>query len=95
MLTKQHQQAYSEFYSSTHKNEFLDTKTEVLVGLAASIATDCLPCTQYYLQQAKKAGISKGEISEVLAKVMAIAAGQKRLQTEKVFADNGINLDDF
>lgn len=94
MLTKQHQQAYSKFYSSTHNNEFLDAKTETLIGLAASIATDCLPCTNYYLQQAQKNGITKGEISEVLAKVMAIAAGQKRLQTEKVFIDNGFNFDE-
>ncbi len=95
MLTKQHQEAYEGFYSSTHDNQFLDTKTELLVGLSAAMAMDCLPCMKYYLNQAKQAGISKGEISEVLAKVMAVAAGQKRLQAEKVLIENGFDLDDY
>ena len=38
MLTKAQQKGYEKFYESTHNNEFLDSKTEVLVGLAASIA---------------------------------------------------------
>ena len=40
---------------------------------------NCVPCTHYYLKETKKAKIKKGELSEVLAKVMAVAAGQKRL----------------
>ena len=84
MLTKRHQELYDAFYESTHNNEYLDQKTEVLVGLSAAMAMNCAPCVRYYLQQAKQAGVSKGEISEVLAKVMAVAAGQKRLQMEQV-----------
>jgi len=42
---------------------------------------------RYYLDQCKKEKISKGEISEVLAKVMAVAAGQKRLQMKEVMLD--------
>ncbi|MCE2594626.1 carboxymuconolactone decarboxylase family protein [Motilimonas cestriensis] len=82
MLTKQHQEKYAAFYAATHHNEHLDSKTEVLVGLAAAMAMNCAPCTDYYLQQAKKQGISKAEISEVTAKVMAVAAGQKKLQAQ-------------
>lgn len=95
MLTEKQQKAYSGFYSSTHDNEFLDSKTELLVGLAAAIAMSCKPCTSYYLQQAKINGIQKGEISEVLAKVMAVSAGQKKLQTQAVLSEFDINLDDF
>jgi len=84
MLTKRQQELYNSFYESTHNNEHLDQKTEVLVGLSAAIAMNCSPCVRYYLQQARQAGVSKGEISEVLAKVMAVAAGQKRLQMEDV-----------
>ena len=84
MLTKRQQKLYNSFYHSTHNNEYLDQKTEVLVGLSAAMAMNCAPCVRYYLQQAKLAGVSKGEISEVLAKVMAVAAGQKRLQMEEV-----------
>ncbi|WP_206201959.1 carboxymuconolactone decarboxylase family protein [Terasakiella sp. SH-1] len=95
MLTKKHQQRYDAFYTSTHKNEYLDQKTELLVGLSAAMAMNCLPCMDYYLREAKKAGISKGEISEVLAKVMAVAAGQKRLQLKEVVEKYEIDLDGF
>ncbi|MBX3673250.1 MAG: carboxymuconolactone decarboxylase family protein [Opitutaceae bacterium] len=74
---------YKAFYDSTIDNEFLDAKTELLVGLAAAMALNCIPCQRYYLDRAKSAGITKGEISEVLAKVMAVSAGQKRLQFEE------------
>jgi len=84
MLSKKQQALYNSFYDSTHNNEFLDQKTELLVGLAAAMAMDCSPCTSYYLKNAKKAKISHGEISEVLAKVMAVAAGQKKLQFQKI-----------
>jgi len=95
MLTKNQQEKYDEFYDSTHKNEFLDEKTEILVGLAASIAMSCKPCTNYYLRQAKKKKIMQGEISEVIAKVMAVSAGQKRLQTNEVLNENKIDLESY
>lgn len=83
MLTDRHMATYKSFYDSTINNEFLDAKTELLVGLAAAMALNCIPCQRYYLDRAKGAGITKGEISEVLAKVMAVSAGQKRLQFEE------------
>lgn len=83
MLTKRQQKVYDSFYESTHKNEFLDQKTEILVGLSAAMAMNCVPCTRYYLEHAKKANISKGEISEVLAKVMAVTAGQNAFKCRK------------
>lgn len=95
MLTEKQQKKYEDFYESTHSNEFLDNKTEVLVGLAAAIAMNCKPCTNYYLKRAKKEKISRGELSEVMAKVMAVAAGQKRLQTAEVVSDFGIDLDEY
>ncbi|PKF63007.1 carboxymuconolactone decarboxylase family protein [Psychromonas sp. psych-6C06] len=95
MLTSKQQEKYDAFYTSTHENEFLNAKTEVLVGLAAAIAMNCKPCTHYYLRQAKKVGISKGEISEVIAKVMAVAAGQKKLQASEVLREHKIDLDSF
>lgn len=83
MLTDRHMATYKSFYDSTINNEFLDAKAELLVGLAAAMALNCIPCQRYYLDRAKSAGITKGEISEVLAKVMAVSAGQKRLQFEE------------
>jgi alkylhydroperoxidase/carboxymuconolactone decarboxylase family protein YurZ len=95
MLTSNHQRHYDEFYRSTHNNEYLDEKTELLVGLSAAMAMNCAPCTEYYLNQARSAGISHGEISEVLAKVMAVAAGQKRLQMQSVLRSCNIDLTEF
>jgi len=95
MLTKKQKALYDAFYQSTHDNEFLDQKSEVLVGLSAAMAMNCAPCTHYYLDQAKKAGIGKGEIAEVLAKVMAVAAGQKRLQMEELCKVYDIDLGSY
>jgi len=93
MLTKRQQELYNLFYESTHNNEYLDQKTEVLVGLSTAMALNCSPCVRYYLEQAKQSGISKGEISEVLAKVMAVAAGQKRLQMQELLEGYDIDIE--
>lgn len=95
MLTSNHQKRYDEFYRSTHNNEYLDEQTELLVGLSAAMAMNCAPCAEYYLSQARSANISRGQISEVLAKVMAVAAGQKRLQMLEVLKTGNIDLQDF
>jgi alkylhydroperoxidase/carboxymuconolactone decarboxylase family protein YurZ len=95
MLTNRQQELYNAFYESTHNNEHLDLKTEVLVGLSAAMAMNCSPCVRYYMQQSKQAGVTKGEISEVLAKVMAVAAGRKRLQMEKVLEEYGIEIESY
>ena len=87
MLTRRQGELYNDFYESTHDNEFLDQRTEILVGLSAAMAMNCYPCVKYYLKNAKAARISKGEVSEVLAKVMAVAAGQKRLQVGDLIRD--------
>ena len=56
---------------------------------------NCSPCISYYLKKAKKEKIIKGEISEVLGKVMAVAAGQKRPQAQDVIEGLGIDLESF
>ena len=84
MLSKKQQKLYNDFYESTHNSEYLDRKTELLVGLSAAMAMSCEPCIRYYLQLAKRDRISDDVIGEVLAKVMAVAAGKKRLQFEAV-----------
>ncbi|MES9901684.1 MAG: carboxymuconolactone decarboxylase family protein [Sedimenticola sp.] len=95
ILTDKQQDLYDSFYESTHNNEHIDAKTEILVGLSAAFGMNCSPCTSYYLKEAKKANITKGEISEVLAKVMAVAAGQKRLQAQEVIGSCGIDIESY
>lgn len=84
MLTSRQHELFEQFRDSTHANEHLDAGEGILVGLTAAMALDCQQCIRYYLSQAKKAGISEGKVSEVVAKVMAVSANQKRLQTEEV-----------
>jgi len=95
ILTDRQQELYDSFYESTHNNVHIDTKTEILVGLSAALAMNCSPCTSYYLKEAKISNITKGEVSEVLAKVMAVAAGQKRLQAQEVIESNGIDIESY
>jgi len=92
ILTDKQQTLYDSFYESTHSNEHIDTKTEILVGLSAALAMNCSPCTRYYLMKAKKENIAKGAISEVVAKVMAVAAGQKRLQAQEIIKSTGVDI---
>ena len=93
ILTDNQKKLYDAFYESTHDNKHLNGKTEILVGLSAALAMNCEECTNYYLKLAKKENITKGEISEVIAKVMAVAAGQKRLQAQVVINNLGINFE--
>jgi len=93
ILTDKQNKFYNSFYESTHNNEHLSNKTEILVGLSAALAMNCEPCTNYYLKIAKKSNINKGEVSEVIAKVMAVAAGQKRLQAQEILEQSGINFE--
>jgi len=93
ILTENQNKLYNSFYESTHNNEHLNSKVEILIGLSAALAMNCDPCTNYYLKIAKKENISKGEIYEVIAKVMAVAAGQKKLQAQDILNKSGINFE--
>jgi len=84
MLTDRQQELYNAFSESTHKNEYLDPKTAAIVGLSVALAINCSACAEYYLQLAKNENVSKDEIAEITAKVMAVSAGQKRVQAQRV-----------
>lgn len=40
----------------------MDKKTELLVSLGASMAANCMPCFNYYHQQAEKLGLDPAEV---------------------------------
>ncbi len=40
----------------------MDKKTELLVSLGASMAANCMPCFNYYYQQAAKLGVDPSEV---------------------------------
>jgi len=93
ILTTKQQELYDSFYESARDNDHLDSKTELLVGLSAELAMKCEPCTHYYSGKAKASNITRGEISEVITKVMAVSAGQKRLQAEGIINTSGITFE--
>ncbi len=84
MLTARQQELYNAFSESTHNNEYLDPKTAAIVGLSVALAINCSACAEHYLQLARKENVSKEEIAEITAKVMAVSAGQKRVQARKM-----------
>ena len=79
MLNTKHADSWSSFYASTNKGAVLDERTMVLIGLAAAIAVDCEPCAEAYLAKCSGHGISDAEIADVLAKVMAVSAGKRKI----------------
>ena len=44
----------------------MDEKTELLVSLGASMAANCMPCFNYYFQQAEKLGIDPDEVLQAM-----------------------------
>jgi alkylhydroperoxidase/carboxymuconolactone decarboxylase family protein YurZ len=92
LTTKQHE-LYDSFCESIHHNDHLDSETELLVGLSAELAMKCEPCIHYYSGKANASNITRGEISEVITKVMAVSAGQKRLQAEGIINTSGITFE--
>lgn len=78
MLTDSQQSLYSTFHksldSSGYGSEFSDSKTASLIGLSSA----------YFNKQEQKTKIPEGERQDVQAKVMRVAAGQKRLQAFEV-----------
>jgi len=97
MLHGKQRESFEQFRSSTHLNDHLDGREETLVGLTAAIALNCQPCIRYYWKKAMDSGISENEISELLAKVMAVSANQKRFQAEVVIkgiSDRSLEGDD-
>ena len=85
MLNARHADSWSAFYGGTSKGAVLDERTMVLIGLAAAIAVDCEPCAEAYLAKCNEHGVSDAEISDVLAKVMAVSAGKKKISFSRTF----------
>ena len=44
----------------------MDERTEILVCLAASVASNCVPCFEHYHKRASATGISPDTIEEVV-----------------------------
>ena len=60
----------------------LSYRERELVALGAALAANCIPCVDYHVPQARKAGLSDAEIAEAIA----LADKIKRVPADKVLA---------
>ena len=44
----------------------LSTRDQELVALGAAIASNCVPCVEYHVPEARKAGVSDAQIREAV-----------------------------
>jgi alkylhydroperoxidase/carboxymuconolactone decarboxylase family protein YurZ len=89
MLNDQHKQPWSAFYQNTVHGQKLDEREMAIAGLAASMALNCHPCTKHYLKTCAAHDLDEVAIQDVLAKVMAVAAGQKNIQFDTYQNETG------
>ncbi len=62
--------------------EKLTFKERELVALGAAIGSNCVPCVEYHIPTAKKAGLSDDQINEAVK----IAEMVKKVPADKVLA---------
>jgi 4-carboxymuconolactone decarboxylase len=70
--------------SHSHENASgLSLKERELTALGAAITSNCIPCIEYHIQQARKVGLSDAEILEAveLAEKVRRVPADKVLQT--------------
>ncbi|ABQ25579.1 carboxymuconolactone decarboxylase family protein [Geotalea uraniireducens] len=58
----------------------LNNRERELVAIGAALGSNCVPCIEYHIQQARKTGLSDAEIAEAIE----FADKIKRVPAEKV-----------
>ncbi len=58
----------------------LNPRERELVALGASLASNCVPCIEFHIQEARKAGLTDAEISEAVE----LADKIKKVPADKV-----------
>ena len=76
MMEPKMRQIYGAFYREIYFSEkkHLDTKTQELISLAASLVAKCQGCIDGHLKKALQSGASPEEISETISIAAAINA---------------------
>jgi AhpD family alkylhydroperoxidase len=82
-------QFYREIYFSEKKH--LDTKTQELISIAASLVAKCQGCIEGHLKKALQAGATEEEISETISIAAAINAAAIIDLTDVAAANMNIN----
>lgn len=66
--------------SRNKEDQGLSNRDRELVALGAAVASNCIPCVEYHIPQARKAGLGDIEIDEAVA----LADKVRRVPAEKV-----------
>ena len=76
MMEPKMRRIYGEFYREIYYSEkkHLDTKTQELISIAASLVAKCQGCIEGHLKKALEAGATEEEISEAISIAAAINA---------------------
>ena len=84
---------YAQFYKETYfsENKALDSKTQELIALAASLVARCDGCIEGHVQKALKHGATKEEISETIVIAIGINAASIVDLTDNAAQKLGIN----
>lgn len=95
MMDPKMRRIYGEFYREIYYSEkkVLDTKTQELISIAASLVAKCQGCIEGHLKKALEAGATEEEISETLSIAAAINAAAIIDLTD--IAANKLNLNHF
>ncbi len=93
MIEPRLKKIYAEFYKETYFSDqkALDSRTQELIALAASLVARCDGCIEGHIKKALKAGATKEEISETIVIAIGINAAAIVDLTDKAAANLEIN----
>lgn len=93
MIQPRMRNIYAQFYKETYfsENRALDSKTQELIALAASLVARCQGCIEGHIQKALKYGATKEEISEAIVIAVGINAASIVDLTDNAAQKLGLN----
>ncbi len=94
MMEPKMRRIYGEFYREIYFSEakHLDTKTQELISIAASLIAKCQGCIEGHMKKAIAAGATREEISETISIACAINAAAVIDLTDVAAANMNVNL---
>ena len=93
MMEPKMRRIYGEFYREIYYSEkkHMDTKTQELISIAASVVAKCQGCLEGHLKKAIESGATEEEISETISIAAAINAAAIIDLTDVAAANMNIN----
>ena len=95
MMEPKMRRIYGQFYREIYYSEakHLDTKTQELISIAASLVAKCQGCVEGHIKKALSSGATREEISEAISIACAVNAAAIVDLTDIAAAN--LNIDNF